>query len=72
MAGFINYYDDIINFLEDDIDVYEDEFDEAIVDMTSTGTTYNCSTCGKIYKTTGGLSRHISKKHQDPVDDTFE
>ena len=72
MAGFINYYDNIIHFLEEDIDVCENEFDEAIVDMTSTGTTYNCSICGKSYKTNGGLSRHTTKKHQDPVDDTFE
>ena len=72
MAAFINYYDDIINFLEDDIDVYEDEFDGAIAEMTSTSNTYNCSVCGKSYKTNGGLNRHTQKKHQDPVDDTFE
>lgn len=69
MAGFINYYENIMTFLEEDIEVYDDEFDNAVTDITKTGT-FNCTMCCKSYKTKGGLTRH-TLKHREPVDEKF-
>ena len=77
MAGFRNYYEEIILCLEEDIDIYDDDFSEALEDLTISSTsgtvaTFNCKECQKVYKTKGGLTRHIQNKHTDPVDDSLD
>ena len=80
MAGFRNYYEEIIECLQEDIDIYDDDFSEALEDLTISSTsstsgtvaTFNCKECQKVYKTKGGLTRHIQNKHTDPVDDSLD
>lgn len=78
MAGFRNYYEEIIECLEGDIDIYDDDFSEALEDLTISSTTsgtvptFNCNECPKVYKTKGGLTRHIQNKHTHPVDDSLD
>ena len=46
--------------------------DLTISSTSGTVATFNCKECQKVYKTKGGLTRHIQNKHTDPVDDSLD
>ena len=66
-----NFFDEIINFLDTDTDVFDDDFNLAAEELIAVNV-FSCSFCEKIYKTKGGLNRHVNKKHTDPVDDSLD
>ena len=55
-----------MTFLEnDDGEIFDEDFSIAVDDMhiACESTIFNCDFCSKVYKTKGGLTRHVQAKH---------
>eukprot|EP00794_Sanderia_malayensis_P002053 gene2053-2329_t len=58
----------VINLLDEELvdEIFQDEINVALEDINvqeKTSACFSCETCGKYYKTKGGLIRHTRKKH---------